>query len=115
VEIIGITFAGTSTNNVEEMTTFLEGCCGLQQSYVDGVSGSLYRLSDGSSFLVAEPGSMGDSPRSIGFLVSDLTCAAAEIADAGYWVGPISSNELERYCHFRAPDEQLYELVEKIG
>ena len=66
-----------------------------------------------SPFAVASPGGMGHTSRSVGFLVDDLEVAAAGLREAGVEVGPIGDNERERYLHFRAPDRELYELVER--
>ena len=55
---------------------------------------------------------MGDTDRSIGFLVEDLDAAVAELRAAGYAVDDPAQNERQRYVHFRAPDGHLYELVE---
>jgi hypothetical protein len=41
--------------------------------------------------------------------VQELRAAGVEVDQE------ISSNARERYVHFRAPDEQLYELVERRG
>ncbi len=54
---------------------------------------------------------MGDTSRSIGFLVADLDEAIAELHDAGVAVGEPAANDRHRYVHFRAPDGELYELV----
>ena len=82
---------------------------------MDGVEADLFELPDGSTFAVATPGGMGATARSIGFLVDDLDAAAGGLHDAGLEVGPIGENERERYLHFRAPDRELYELVERRG
>lgn len=56
---------------------------------------------------------MGETQRSVGFLVDDLDAAVKVLRGMGVAVGPISENERERYMHFRAPDCELYELVER--
>jgi hypothetical protein len=56
---------------------------------------------------------MGDTLRSIGFLVDDLDAAAAILRVAGVAVVDAGENGRDRYLHFRAPDHQLYELVER--
>lgn len=78
----------------------------------DGIEADLFELPDGSTFAAASPGGMGNTPRSIGFLVDDLGAVAADLRSAGVAVSPIGENERDRYLHFRAPDHQLYELVE---
>ena len=71
-------------------------------------------LPDGSSFAVAFPQGMGATERSLGFLVDDIETAVRELRAAGAEADDdISGNARERYVHFRAPDGQLYELVER--
>jgi hypothetical protein len=113
MHILGLTFAGTGTPQRGEMSWFLRETLGLQQVEVDGVEADLFRLPDGSHFAVASPGQMGDSDRSIGFLVDDLDEALTVLASARIEVGTVSENAQQRYVHFRAPDRQLYELVER--
>lgn len=51
----------------------------------------------------------------MGFLVDDIDVAVQELRVAGAEVDDeISGNARERYVHFRAPDGQLYELVERL-
>jgi len=116
MRILGLVFAGTSTRHRSEMAAFLGDTFCLPRLKVDGVEADLFGLPDGSAFAVASPGGMGDTPRSIGFLVDDLDAAAAQLREAGVEAGPVGENGRERYMHFRAPDGELYELVErKIG
>ena len=115
MRILGLVFAGTSTPHRSQMADFLGDTLGISRVQVDGVEADLFELPDGSTFAVASPGGMGDTPRSIGFLVEDLDVAAADLREAGVEVGPVSENERERYLHFRAPDRELYELVERKG
>jgi catechol 2,3-dioxygenase-like lactoylglutathione lyase family enzyme len=116
MRILGLVFAGTSTEHRSQMVSFVGGTLALPRARADapdGVAADLFELPDGSTFAVASPGGMGDTPRSIGFLVDDLDAAAADLRKAGILVGPISENERDRYLHFRAPDHELYELVER--
>ena len=110
MRILAPVFAGTSTRRRSETADFLGGTLNLPRVRVDGVEADLFALPDGSTFAVASPGGMGDTPRSIGFLVDDLDVAAAELREAGVVVGPTSEHERERYLHFRAPDGELYEM-----
>jgi glyoxylase I family protein len=48
----------------------------------------------------------------IGFQVEDLDEAIAELRTAGIAVDDPAQNEQQRYVHLRAPDGNLYELVE---
>jgi hypothetical protein len=48
-------------------------------------------------------------------LVDDVEAAAVELRATGIETDPeISANARQRYLHFRAPDGQLYELIEQI-
>ncbi len=95
------------------MINFLSDTLSLPLVQLDGVEADLFGLPDGSTFAVASPGGMGDTTRSVGFLVDDLEAAATGLREAGVEVGPIGENKRERYLHFRAPDRELYELVER--
>ena len=78
---------------------------------IGGVEADLYALPDGSCFAIADPTGMGDTDRSIGFRVEHLDDAIVELRAAGFAVDD-PANDQQRYVHFRAPDGQLYELVE---
>jgi catechol 2,3-dioxygenase-like lactoylglutathione lyase family enzyme len=113
--INGIVFAGTSTAARPQMSTFLDRVLGLERIHVDGVEADLFELPDGSSFAVSSVGGMGETERSLGFLVDDVDAAAAQLRAAGIETdGEISANSRQRYVHFRAPDGQLYELIEQV-
>jgi glyoxylase I family protein len=114
MRIQGITFAGTGTAARPQMTAFARDVLGMRQVQVASVEADLFDLPDGSSFAVASAGGMGATQRSIGFLVDDIDAAVQELRDAGADVDDeVSFNARERYVHFRAPDGQLYELVER--
>jgi catechol 2,3-dioxygenase-like lactoylglutathione lyase family enzyme len=112
VIIKGLTFVGTSTDQRPEMAAFLRDMLGLTPVSVEGVEADLFDMPDGTSFAVASAGGMG-AERTIGLLVDDVEQAAAELRAAGIETDPsVSENDRHRYIHFRAPDGQLYELVE---
>ena len=115
MQILGICFAGTSTPQRPAMSAFISGILGLPVRNVDGVEADLFALPDGSSFAVASPGGMGQSARSLGFLVASLDEAVAELHAAGVSTDAPAVNSWERYVHFTAPDGNLYELVERIA
>jgi len=94
------------------MARFAAETLGLDQVRIGGVDADMFALPDGSYFAVADPRSMGDTSRSIGFMVADLEEAVAELRTAGIEVGEPAENDRHRYLHFRAPDGKLYELVE---
>ncbi len=95
------------------MTTFLDETLGMRRVVVGGVEADLFEFDDGAHFAVSSPDTMGDTSRSIGFLVDDLAAVRGVVESRGYWVGDIASNDLEWYCHFRAPDGNLYELCQR--
>lgn len=113
MRVLGICFAGTSTTERERMGRFVGDVLGMAPRRVDGVEADLFQLPDGSSFAVASPGGMGESARSLGFLVADLEEAIADLEAAGVTTDAPASNDVERYVHFTAPDGHLYELVER--
>ncbi len=114
MRVLGICFAGTSTPQRGPMTEFVSEVLGLTPRQIEGVEADLFELPDGSSFAVASPGGMGDSARSLGFLVASLDEAVAELTAAGVATDAPATNEIERYVHFTAPDGHLYELVERL-
>jgi catechol 2,3-dioxygenase-like lactoylglutathione lyase family enzyme len=112
MHVRGITFVGTRTTARAEMAEFVQDVLGLQP--VAGDEAEVFALPDGSSFAVTSPDDDGPE-RTVGFLVDDVTAAAAELASAGIAIDDeISSGPTLRYLHFRAPDGKLYELVEVI-
>jgi glyoxylase I family protein len=114
MRVLGICFAGTSTEGRHEMTTFLSSVLGLPREDVAGVAADMFLLPDGSAFAVSSPLGMGPTERTVGFLVDDLDGALKELRAHGIATDPEpSSNALMRYAHFTAPDGRLYELVER--
>ena len=96
------------------MARFVEETLGLTRVDTSGVDAEMFELPDGARFAVAderEPGA--GTSRTIGFLVSDIEAAAAELGAAGTELGEIEQNDRQRYAHFVAPDGALYELVEE--
>jgi glyoxylase I family protein len=115
MRILGITFAGSSTAARPEMAAFLRDVLGLAPAHIEGVEADLFQLPDGSSFAVASPEGMGQTERSLGFLVDDIDGAVHDLAAAGADVeSQIASNARQRYTHFRAPDGHVYELVQNL-
>ena len=112
MRILGLAFAGTATDRRADMARFAAETLGLDPMGVGGAEADMFTLPDGSWFAVADPRGMGDTSRSIGFLVSDLDEAVAELRAARVELGEPAENERFRYVHLRAPDGKLYELVE---
>ena len=114
MRVLGLVFAGTATTQRAEMVECLRDTLGLKQITDASVEADLFELPDGSRFAVAGIGGMGETCRSIGFLVSDLDEAVARLHAGGIDVDEPASNDRHRYVHFRAPDGHLYELVELL-
>lgn len=113
MRVLGLIFAGTATRRRVEMSEFVRDRLGLEPVLVGGVNADLFELPDGSRFAVAGPRELGDTSRTVGFLVESLDLAVTELRAAGIEVGEPAVNDLQRYAHFRAPDGKLYELVEE--
>jgi glyoxylase I family protein len=113
MRVLGLVFAGSSTEHRAAMAAFVREVLSMTPTAIDGVEADVFELPDGSTFAVSSPGGMGQTSRSVGFLVDDLTSAAAILQDAGHQIGPVSENARERYFHFRGPDQHLYELIER--
>jgi catechol 2,3-dioxygenase-like lactoylglutathione lyase family enzyme len=113
VEILGLVFAGTATDRRPAMAAFVRDVLGLPLVEVAGASADMFELPDGSRFAISGPREMGETSRTVGFLVADLDAALAELREAGVWTGEATRNELYRYAHFRPPDGELYELVQE--
>jgi catechol 2,3-dioxygenase-like lactoylglutathione lyase family enzyme len=114
VKILGLVFAGTATTARAEMARFVQDRLDLKRVAIGGVEADIFALPDGSHFAVADPRGMGNTERSIGFLVETLDDAVSELRSAGVEVDEPAENDRQRYAHFRAPDGRLYELVENL-
>lgn len=112
MRILGLVYAGSSTGNREALVRFTAETLGLERVEVEGAEADMFALPDGALFAVSDPGGMGETSRSIGFLVESLDEAIADLRAAGVDVDEPATNDRHRYVHFRAPDGELYELVE---
>jgi catechol 2,3-dioxygenase-like lactoylglutathione lyase family enzyme len=113
MEVLGLVFAGSATDLRPEMAAFVGDVLGLERVRTGGVGADMFGLPDGSFFAVAGPREMGETSRTIGFLVADLEAAVADLRAAGIEVDEPAENDRHRYVHFRAPDGKLYELVQE--
>jgi catechol 2,3-dioxygenase-like lactoylglutathione lyase family enzyme len=113
VEVLGLVFAGSATDRRPEMARFVTDVLGLAPAPTGGVSADMFALPDGAFFAVAGPREMGETSRTIGFLVADLEAAVVDLRAVGVAVDEPAANDRHRYVHFRAPDGKLYELVEE--
>jgi glyoxylase I family protein len=113
MNIDGLVFAGSSTEDAAEMNAFVSSVLGLPRVAVPDSDAAFFGLPDGSMFAVALSDGMGSS-RTIGFRVTDLDAAWGELRALGLDVDDsINENERYRYVHFVAPDGHVYELVEE--
>jgi glyoxylase I family protein len=113
MRILGLIFAGSATERRPELTRFAADVLGLAPMAVDGASADMFSLPDGSTFAVSGPRELGETSRTIGFEVADLEEAIADLHAAGVETDGIAENSEFRYTHFRPPDGELYELVER--
>ena len=111
MEVTGLAFVGTRTRHVEQMRSFVQDVLGLVPRQDGGTT--FFELPDGSSMAVTEPADLDPAERTVGFRVADAAAAARELAARGVPVDELADNGRQRYVHFRAPDGQLYELVEE--
>lgn len=113
MDILGLVFAGTATHHRSEMARFVELTLGLHR--LEEAGADMFVLPDGTRFAVADEREEGrGTSRTIGFLVSDLDVAVAELRAAGVEVDEPAENKRHRYAHFTAPDGELYELVQEL-
>jgi hypothetical protein len=96
VRILGLVFAGTATERRAETARFLQETLGLTPAQDSGVEADLFELPDGSRFAVADPGGMGTSTRSVGFLVESLEDAVASLRAAGVECDEPAENDRHR-------------------
>src|SRR5471032_2779033 len=113
MQILGLIFAGTATDRREEMTRFVTDVLGLAAAHVEDAGADMFALPDGSTFAVAGPREMGETSRTLGFLVADIDEAIAGLRAEGVGIEDAVGNARFRYAHFHAPDGHLYELVEQ--
>jgi glyoxylase I family protein len=111
MEVTGLVFVGTRTRHVAQMRSFVQEVLGLAPR--EDERATFFDLPDGSSFAVTEPADLDPGERTVGLLVTDVVAAAGELVARGVPVGEVADNGRQRYVHFRAPDGQLYELVEE--
>ena len=83
MEILGLVFAGSATDRRGEMARFVRETLGLEQVPTAGADADMFALPDGAFFAVAGPRELGETSRTIGFLVADLEAAVADLRAAG--------------------------------
>ena len=115
MEIQGLAFVGTRTGARAAMSSFVRDVLGLRPVGVEGAEGDFFAMPDGTSLAVTPPDDDGSTERTVGFLVADVAAAVRELRAAGVDTDEPAETSTQRYVHFRAPDGQLYELVENLA
>jgi catechol 2,3-dioxygenase-like lactoylglutathione lyase family enzyme len=122
MKVLGLVWLGTRTDRFTEMATFLESTLGL--TLVESVDGYReYKLPNAD---VVELFGSEDTEKThfttgpvAGLLVSDIGTARDELRRAGIeLIGDLHRSGTYAWQHFRAPDGNVYELVEdhsKLG
>ena len=110
LDVRGLVFVGTRTPAAAAMSAFARDVLGLVPR--DGGAAAFFDLPDGSSLAVQGTEPLEPAERTVGFLVDDLDAAVAVLRAAGVVTDAVAQTETQRYVHFRAPDGQLYELVQ---
>ncbi len=110
----GIVWAGVQTERFDEMSAFLRALTGVAPP-VDEPGFNLWSLPNGDLIELFAQGSKPafDAGPVVGFLVDDLEASRRTVeAAGGEVVGGYGPNE-DGYetVHFRAPDDNVYELV----
>ena len=111
LDVRGLVFVGTRTPAATAMRAFSRDVLGLVAR--DGDGAAFFDLPDGSTFAVQATEDLDPAERTVGFLVDDLDAAVAELHRAGVVTDEVAETGAQRYVHFRAPDGQLYELVQQ--
>jgi glyoxylase I family protein len=117
VGVRGLVFVGTRTPAAAAMTAFARDVLGLvprggDDGAEDDSGAAYFDLPDGSGFAVQLTPHPEPAERTVGFLVDDLDAAMAALHAAGVVTDDVDGTDTQRWVHFRAPDGQLYELVQ---
>jgi len=114
MQILGLVFVGTATEQRGPMARFVEDTLGLSRVHPGGMDADMFVLADGAHFAVADERDQGrGASRVVGFLVADLDTAIAELRLARVQVHEPHDSDRHRYAHFTAPDGELYELIQE--
>ena len=114
----GLVWVGTRTERYKEMVTFYRDVLRLSLEHEDGEF-AVFRLPDGSKAEVFGPSDTEHTHFSTGpvagFLVDDVEDARKRLEAGGIeFIGPVHEWEPtgEAWSHFRAPDGNVYEIVQ---
>ena len=114
----GLAWVGTRTKNYGEMVAFYRDTLRLSLDHEEGEF-AIFRLPDGSKAEVFGPSDPEHTHFSTGpvagFLVDDVEGARERLEAGGIeFIGPVHEWEPtgEAWSHFRAPDGNVYEIVQ---
>jgi catechol 2,3-dioxygenase-like lactoylglutathione lyase family enzyme len=117
LRVSGVIWVGTRTDRYSEMVAFAGDVLGMEiEEEDDGLT--VFRLPDGDALEVFDPDADGGGhPQSdrvvAGFLVEDLGGARAELVASGAEVLAGGTDSTASWFYFRAPDGNLYEMIER--
>jgi glyoxylase I family protein len=117
VNVLKIGFVGTRTDRPQAMADFLERVLGLRPTH-SGDDMWAFELPDGSIAEVFGPSQNEHFTTGpvAEFLVEDVAAATEELRAAGVPIvfGPVRSDEAGlAWTHFRAPDGNVYGVIER--
>jgi hypothetical protein len=116
VKVLGIVWVGTRSDRFFDMASFFERTLGLTQSTSsDGFNEYMLPNADRVALISSSDESSGELTTGPvpGFLVSDISAAVDELRAAGIeLIGELQRHGSYSWQHFRAPDGNVYELVE---
>jgi catechol 2,3-dioxygenase-like lactoylglutathione lyase family enzyme len=110
----GLIWLGTRTHRYEETVEFAERVLGLGAGQRDE-GRAAFELPDGAVFEIFAPTHPGaghpSSGAVAGFEVDDVGAAYEELVRTGVEVSELHTDGTWRWAYFRAPDDNLYEIV----
>ena len=116
MKVLGIVWMGTRSERFFDMASFFERTLGLTpSSSSDGYNEYTLPNADRVALFSADDDSSGELTTGPvpGFLVSDIAAAIDELRAAGIeLIGELQRRGGYSWQHFRAPDGNVYELVE---
>src|SRR5262245_2462338 len=116
MKILGLGWVGSRTADNAAMVSFLKDVCELEPA-IDEPGFAVFRLENGDTVEIfasddAYHQHFTTGPV-VGFVVSDVARAQAEMEAAGieFFGPPESAPEGYAWSHFRAPDGNVYEIM----
>lgn len=105
------------TERFDEMVARFEDALELVPFQADDAS-TRYRLGDGTELHVYRPADTDHdffgSARVVGFVVDDAAQLRRRMEDAGVeFLTPLATVRGSSWCHFRAPDGNVYEIISR--